>query len=167
MSMLDMDRRAAEAAHKAIEIMRSATQVPENERMDTLERTATRALGVLQEEGVYAAFLFLLSRSGAKTRFEELTKPEEAAATALAAQLLQLLLDGGMFNLNKGQQALQAREDPAWVNETKLDILRWLADPAGVGGELRRLLIVRSLLERVLTYTRYGARALRPEAEGR
>jgi hypothetical protein len=114
----------------------------------------TKALGVLQEQGVYAAALFLCSRFGS-----------EPFAKVLMANLLLLLGDSELAGLGAAYPLLANENISAdWVATKKERILKHFADGTngndGIATNLQRLLAVKSLFEQTLIYVRYGAKAL-------
>ena len=115
---------------------------------------STKTLGVLQEQGVYAAVLFLCSRFGA-----------EPFAKVLMSNLLLLLGEGELSGVGAAYP-LPANDTitAAWVAEKKERILKHFTDGAngndGIATNLQRLLAVKSLFEQTLIYVRYGAKAL-------
>lgn len=122
--MRNLDQLAAQTAQKIVE-------VSSPKELDTL---ATKALGVLQENGVYACLLFLASRSG----------KEEAIAGIIRKQL---------------RDALATQEfdlQPPSIDD-KQALLNFLADK--IAGNLDNLLLVKALWEQILIYVRYGAKA--------
>ena len=125
--MENLDRLAAEAAQQVI---KETTQFKSSE----VDNLATKALGVLQENGVYAATLFLCSRSG---REKELAQAIQRALLGLSPHLLA------------------GRKAPP---EGKAE------DPLGfvtrhVANDLDTLLLVKQVWEQALIYLRYGAKA--------
>lgn len=119
----NLDYLAARHAQQLIQ----ATQGSQSSEVDN---TVTRALGVLQENGVYACFLYLLAG-------------EKEIGRAVVKELLALLDTLGF----PGRPA----------NVSGEETLRYVAKE--VAGELHRLLLAREALERMLIYARYGARA--------
>ena len=93
------------------------------------ENLITKALGVLQENGVYACFLYLLANNG-KSMVDE------------------------MLNLFK-ESALGFDAPPE--SGENAEILKYVADY--ITADLPRLLLAREALEQMLTYARYGAKA--------
>lgn len=59
---LNLDRVAAERAQAMVRKAKNGVDKVEKP-VDTLERLTTKALGVLQEQGIYAMMLFLFSRT--------------------------------------------------------------------------------------------------------
>jgi hypothetical protein len=94
-----------------------------------IENEVTKALGVLQENGVYACFLYLLANNG-KSMVDE------------------------MLNLFK-ESALGFDAPPE--SGENAEILKYVADY--ITADLPRLLLAREALEQMLTYARYGAKA--------
>ena len=100
-----------------------------------LENMATKALGVVQENGVYAGLLFLYSR------------PKDEEAKIIRDKLLCLLAADEIKALNvafSGQNA--------WGAVSKHLITK-------VTDDLDTLLLVKELYEQTLIYVRYGAKA--------
>lgn len=119
-SPLNIDRVAAERAQALI---RRAPKEVEN--------TLTKSLGVLQENGVYACFLYLLAK-------------EKENGRLVVDEMLALLEKLG-FGWNK----------PA--NTDAEAILKHITDTVTV--DLERLLVAKETLEQMLIYARYGAKA--------
>jgi hypothetical protein len=144
--MTILDKLAAQTAH---EIVRRATK----DNAGTLDTLATNTLGVLQEQGVYASVLFLLSRS------REVEKP-------FALQVLTCWL--GLLN-NEKLAMLGAGFSEPWVMNTEQvpqhsqELLGHFAE--NIAGNLHRLIAIKQLFEQTLIYVRYGAKALKVEAE--
>lgn len=126
--MKNLDLLAAEAAQTII----TETTKPDIKATD-VENVITKALGVLQENGVYAALLYLYSRSNATE------KP-------IAEKTREKLLD-----LTKALAlSVPATKDAKTA-------LKFLTDH--VCNDLDRLLLVKQLWEQTLIYARYGAKA--------
>ena len=94
-----------------------------------LENTITKSLGVLQENGVYAFFLYLDYRK------------EEKGAPQIRDRSLELLRHGEIDLLQNS-------------NDHFVDVQQLTND-------LDQLLLARQLLEQMLIYARYHAKALR------
>jgi len=108
--------------------------------VDVLERLATKALGVLQTQGVYALMLFLFSRS----------KSEEKVSQAIRNQLIAGIYEAGIVD---NQQDEMPDEHNAQAT------LQFFSEKIA-GGNLDALLFIRDLYEQALIYTRYLAKAL-------
>ncbi|NJR48382.1 MAG: hypothetical protein HC780_01335 [Leptolyngbyaceae cyanobacterium CSU_1_3] len=122
---INLDRLAAQHAQALIKSAK-----------DDIETTVTKTLGVLQEDGVYACFLYLLAK-------------EKENGKATVAEMLNLL-DGLKFGWGK-----PASNKPE-------DILSHITEKVTV--HLERLLLAKETLEQMLIYARYGAKA-RKDAE--
>lgn len=94
------------------------------------ENHITKSLGVLQEDGVYAFFLYQVSR-----------KSEKEGAQKLKAQAAALLKQCGMKGFQNSADPLEAVR-----NE--------------LANDLDQLLLAKRLLEQALIYARYHAKAL-------
>ncbi|HXH13907.1 MAG TPA: hypothetical protein VNP04_29570 [Alphaproteobacteria bacterium] len=143
--MIILDRLAAKTLQDIIDARGSASD-------SLVENVATKAWGVLQEQGVYAAVLFLLSRPDT----------ERDIANIIVTHLLQLLGHQDLTNL--GAAYPNAAITSQWVQRNKQNIFRHFAEGVngnqGVATDLQRLMAVRSLFERTPIYVRYGAKAL-------
>ncbi len=124
--MKNLDLLAAQGAQDII----TKTTGQEAGQVDNL---ITKALGVLQENGVYAALLYLYSRT---------SEADRAISEKVREKLLSLTTELG---LSKPASA-RAR-----------DALKFLTD--NICNDLDRLLLVKQLWEQALIYARYGAKA--------
>ena len=120
---INLDYLAAKYAQTII-------QKTQDKKPSDVENTMTKALGVLQEDGVYACFLYLLAR-------------EKENGAVVVDEMLNLL-----SSLPFGWQK------PTNDNN---DILRFIREH--VTKDLDRLLLAREVLEQMLIYARYGAKA--------
>ncbi len=128
---LNLDRLAAEHAQQMV---KDAKSTGVKKPVETLERLATKTLGVLQEQGVYACMLFLFSRSS----------DEAKVAPVIRAQLFQALRALPKFEREEIEdQALKAL---TFFTKNVLD-------------DFDTLFLVRDLYEQTLIYARYGAKA--------
>jgi hypothetical protein len=108
---------------------------------DDVDNLVTKALGVLQENGIYACGLYLSSRTQPK---------EKDIAATVRAETLRLL------------EALPFSWDhPA--EENAETILAYLAEKVAGDPSLERLLLAKETLEQMLIYARYGAKAWKAE----
>ena len=121
---LNLDKIAAKSSQNIV-----------NETQDkkTLERLATKALGVLQNQGVYALMLFLLSRSG----------DEKEVAQKIKSHLVSTLED------------LDPRKNLS--NKNDREVLNYFSE--NISTDIDLLLLVRDLYEKILIYTRFHAKA--------
>ncbi len=132
MPALNLDKIAAERAQKMVYAAPDTEKV--QKPVETLERLVTKALGVLQEHGVYALMLFLFSRSGDEKKIAPRIRKE----------------------LNAALQSLPDFRDKQVPHDAK----KALDFYAGhVLNDLDRLLLVRDLFEQTLIYARYSAKA--------
>ena len=98
------------------------------------ENTVTRALGVLQENGVYACFLYLCANQ----------KKDDKIIPPIIQQMLALL---------KELEFPESPENPS--NEV---VLQYIAEKV-TRDDLPTLLLAKEALEQMLIYARYGAKA--------
>ena len=103
------------------------------------ENHITKSLGILQEDGVYAFFLYQASRRA---------RNEEKAAKSLATLAKELL---GQREL--GMTGFATLNDP-------LEAVRGTEATPGLADDLDQLLLAKRLLEQALIYARYHAKAL-------
>ena len=113
-----------------------------------LENLATKALGVVQENGVYAGMLFLYSRT---------SKEDKTPAEAIRTQLLAMLGKDEIVSLELAFTG-NARE-ALWLAVSDHLIGK-------VTSDLDKLLLVKELYEQTLIYVRYGAKAAGSERDG-
>ncbi len=130
-ALLNLDRCSAERAQKAVECLARGSKPGD------VENTITKALGILQENGVYACFLYLKAK-------------EERKGDILVDEMLGLLqtMDDGL--------------GLGWGKPDKTDsngILNYVGNK--VAARLEPLLLAKETLEQMLIYARYGAKALR------
>jgi len=116
------------AARTAQEIIKETSANKAGE----VDNLITKALGVLQENGVYAAMLYLYSRTSTDKSIAEKSRPK---LVALVAEL--------------GLQIPEQRDAST--------VLKFLTDR--VCNDLDRLLLVKQLWEQTLIYARFGAKA--------
>lgn len=139
----NLDWHAALAGQEIIKATKKYWNVKEQKEDDIkateVENVATKALGVLQENGVYAALLYLYSRGD----------KEQHIAKPIRAQLL------GLTRLLKLSPPIGTVEKP--VDAQPEDALDFLTKD--VCNDLDILLLVKQLWEQTLIYARYGAKA--------
>lgn len=122
--MNNLDRLAAKYAQQIIANTKA-------KKASDIDNTITKALGVLQEDGVYACFLYLLAK-------------EKENGHAVVNAMIDLLND---LEFGWGKPADQKPET----------ILQYISEK--VTSNLRRLLLAKETLEQMLIYARYGAKA--------
>lgn len=123
---LNLDKLAAQHAQAII----AGTN---GHKAGDVDNTVTKALGVLQENGLYAFFLFLRSRS---------REAEKERAGVISDKALSLLSE-----MRLGWRPRRPAEGVLdYVGDAMLD-------------DLDSLLLARQTLEQMLVYARYGAKA--------
>lgn len=123
-AQLNLDRLAAMHAQAIVDKTK-------DKKASEVDNTVTKALGVLQENGVYACFLYLLAK-------------EKDNGRVVIAEMLDLL-DGLGFGWGKPEDRSPEK------------VLRYVSDTVTV--DLDRLLLAKETLEQMLIYARYGAKA--------
>ncbi|MEX0268234.1 hypothetical protein AB3R30_03750 [Leptolyngbyaceae cyanobacterium UHCC 1019] len=137
---MNLDRLAAQHAQAVI------TDTKDRKSSD-VENTVTKALGVLQEDGIYACFLYLLAKEQASK--EDKKKNKKSAGEILVGHMLKLL-DSLKIGWDKPP------------SEKAEDILSHLTQNDKKDNErisLEQLLLTKEMLEQMLIYARYGAKA--------
>ena len=124
--MRNLDTLAAATAQQIV----AETRKIKSSEVDNL---ATKALGVLQENGPYAATLFLYSRTG----------PDAKVAPFVRQRLLEL-----------AASEVVAKAPPEDNATTALPFVT-----EHIAGDLDILLLVKQVWEQTLIYARYGAKA--------
>ena len=130
---LNLDKLAAERAQAMVNKAKQGV-ADVKKPVETLERLDTKALGVLQEQGVYALMLFLFSR----------TSDEKKVAPIIRNQLYEAL------------KKLPDFKDVDIKDNAEKALKLYTAD---VLNNIDTLLLVRNLYEQTLIYARYGAKA--------
>lgn len=133
--MRNLDLLAARTAQNII------TNTTDGHKASDVENLVTKALGVLQENGIYAGLLYLYSRTGAT---------DKPIAEKIRVKLLSLLSELELLTL--------ASTDASTA-------LKSLTDH--ICNDLDRLLLVKQLWEQTLIYARYGAKAREAEDKAR
>lgn len=124
--MRNLDRLAAQTAQK---IITNTSSFGKSE----VDNLATKTLGVLQENGVYAAMLYLYSRTGKDKDVSPHVRPQLLALAAHEVVGESTPKDNAQFAL-------------AFITKH-------------ITHDLNTLLLVKSLWEQTLIYVRYGAKA--------
>lgn len=156
MSTINLDKIAAQNAQEIMTVTKlkvgKKKQSIEAKTVDTL---ATKALGVLQEQGIYSLMLFLLSRSGEKNILKELDA-EKVCACYITKTLLNILVLSPFESWGYGLQ-----EAIVWnqINNKKKIILDTLSKDGKLLDNLDHLFLIKNLYEQVLIYARYAAKA--------
>ncbi|MDF0590978.1 hypothetical protein [Candidatus Methanocrinis natronophilus] len=122
----------------------------DNKQHDRLDVFVTKALGVLQEQGVYACMLFLYSRSDTEKTNARIVREQLRA-------ILPMLKDNyGIIWKNENSNLVEVPPS-AKDDKTAENVLNFYTDT--VARDLDTLLLVRDLYEQTLIYARYGAKA--------
>jgi len=130
----NLDRLAAQHAQKIIQCAvdeKGGSDKEKKKLAGSMDNTVTKTLGVLQENGVYACFLYLLAKEGEN-------------GSVVIEEMLNLL-DGLGFGWGKPADNSAEKVLPHITNEVTVD--------------LERLLLAKETLEQMLIYARYGAKA--------
>ena len=130
--MPNLDSLCAQYGYDMVHEVAPDGNLPKSEK-SRLENTITKSLGVLQENGLYAFFLYLEYRK------------EETGAPQLRNKALELLCHNDVSLLSSG-------------SEDHFQKVRVLTQ------DLDKVLLARQLLEQMLIYARYHAKALREGA---
>jgi len=100
---------------------------------ENIGTTVTKTMGVLQEHGVYACFLYLYAK-------------EKENCHDVISEMLELMYHiGYCWEENKKPVAVE-------------DVLNFVNENVS-GGSLERLLFAKQTIEQMLIYARYGAKA--------
>jgi uncharacterized linocin/CFP29 family protein len=110
-----------------------AQKVVSHESVEGMENSVSKALGVLQEHGVYGSFLYLLAK-------------EDNNGKILVTEMIDLLHKAG-FLYDEGKKP-----------EKTKDILDHIINTVS-NASLQRLLFARELIEQMFIYVRYGEKA--------
>lgn len=150
-SFVNLDKIAASASQSFLS-NDNGSVLNEREKINPqgVERLVTNALGVLQEEGVYALIIYLCSN-----------RVESSIASVLLTNLVNVL--------NELKIPSIAYSRPLSSNivkriEDQEKILEHFSSK--VASDLDSLLLVKGLYEQILIYSRYGAKAFSNLEEG-
>lgn len=150
-----LDYLAAATSHKITAVINKKVKKDVKIKSSDVENLTTKILGILQEQGIYAMILFLLSRSGDEIVKNKMSA-EQCVACEIVAQLFQLLREEELEPLKVAYP-----EEISFNNvNTKAEaLLKHLVKENGLLDQIDVLLLVRDLYEQTLIYTRYGAKA--------
>ena len=137
--MLNLDYRCMECAQKIV----NSIDKGDSKKMKELENNLRKALGVLQEDGVYAMFLWLEKNASdvRKELVEFFNKEDKKTKVKLSNYFLD---SNKSFSQNFDEFCRNLQE---------------------VAINIDKLLFMKKLLERTLTYALYHARAKRDKNE--
>ncbi|NJR61015.1 MAG: hypothetical protein HC769_20605 [Cyanobacteria bacterium CRU_2_1] len=143
-SVTNLDRLAAQHAQAVI-------KDTENKKSSDVENTVTKALGVLQEDGVYACFLYLLAKE--KPTDKEKKENKKSTGEVLVKYMLYLLdsleIGWGKLTSDKAEEILSHLTQNDKEDNKRIS--------------LEQLLLTKETLEQMLIYARYGAKARQDE----
>lgn len=158
----NLDHLAAAYSQKMVEVIGQYVKGKDNKQVKATEADTlyTKALGVLQEHGLYAMALYLLYRSGNQSGGDTKAYDAEALiATQTMAWLWDMLGHAALSELQ-----VRPEQSIGWetlnTRQHKDAILSFFSDRL-CASDLGRLLFIKELFEQTLTYARYHARALR------
>ena len=132
----NLDLHAAETSQKIV----AEIKEKETGKAQETENLVTKALGVLQENGVYACALFLYARP----------TTDKKIANEVRNKLFQMTA--------KLKLGLEPPQNPDWQKG-----LKFVSDE--ICNDLDRLLLVKQVWEQTLIYARYGAKAWKEDSE--
>ncbi len=119
-----------------------------------LETLATKALGVLQEQGVYATVVFLLSRTGTKN-FNDVEKNKEPRSAMFCLDRLNEADILKNFGLEfDASMKLQTQNKPGVKQNILQQYLKLSSET------LEHLLFVKEFFEQTLIYVRHISKGL-------
>ena len=136
-TLINLDKLAAERAQNIVKKAQEGIDGVKKP-VETLERLVTKALGVLQSQGIYAMMLFLFSRSGDE---------DKVATKCIRPQLFEAL---------RGLQSFQSVRVPS-DDANARTALNFYSE--NILADLDTLLLVRDLYEQTLIYARFHAKA--------
>ena len=150
-----LDYLAAAASQKITDVIGKKIKNDNKVKSSDVENMTTKILGILQEQGIYAMILFLLSRSSNKSTSEDINA-EQRVACEITAQLFQILQEQELKPLG-----ISYHKDIHYnnVHSEANKLLNHLVKENGLLEQMDILLLVRDLYEQTLIYTRYGAKA--------
>lgn len=119
---------------------------------DNSETLITKSLGVLQEDGIYASCIYLLSRG----------RKEEKPALKITQVMFKFLKESEIFKDNPTLKGIDSTKIDTFTKDEKNIYVNSLLSTiqADIASNLNGLLLAKELLERTLVYARYHAKAL-------
>lgn len=150
--MTNLDALAARAAETMCAAIGMKCKKDEQIKPEQADGFFTKALGMVQESGIYAAVVYMQYRGGDWTEVSGADHEEVLAAYALSA-LLNLLREPALASMGV---AFGKEVGPGEVNGSKPAVRRHAAAICEKGSET--VFLTKELWERALTYARYTAR---------
>ena len=158
--MHNLDQTAAEFAQQLLALVETPVE-DGHVTASKLEKVSTTMLWILQEQGPYAATLYALSRSGSENTSTKLTE-EEFIMCAIASTFFLLtedILGKTKSSTPNLEQIRKSRLNQCpLLNGFKRKAMNNI--PQELQADFEDLLLAKSLFRQILTYTRFGARAL-------
>lgn len=144
--LLNLDHLAATCAQRIIDDTNNV------EKSSDVENGVTKSLGVLQENGVYACFLFALSRA----------KPGDGGNQSNEAVIFSIIVREMLWVINElpvdcPTPPISQDTEPRVISSQAEQILNHVA--THITKNLEHLLLAKEILEQMLIYARYGAKA--------
>ena len=135
--MLNLDYEAAVTAQAIINSFAPNSKPVAKKQKTKLENVITKALGITQEQGLYAASLYLWTRGDAEARVAEIAREQ-------------------LFSLSHRLLGLTPEAKPTAANYLKFV-------SASLTSNLSTMIWMKDAWEQTLIYARYGAKTV-PEA---
>jgi len=142
-NMINLEQLTARYAQGITECIENTQQAKD------AERYITNSLGILQENGIYAAIVYVLSKTNGNNF-------ESTCYIYILDRLMALLGDTNLHYLNLGLNPGITRET---INTNRPRILQHVSDR--IANAIDNVLITHRLFEQTLIFARYGAKALR------
>lgn len=134
-TLMNLDQRCAHFGYEMCRQVGEAFSKDGKVDKAKTDNLITKSLGVLQEDGVYAFFLYLASRGSEKTGAKKLSVQAQALLKAIGIRPFDTIFD-------------------------PLAAVRGNEQTKGLADDLDNLLLAKRLLEQTLIYARYHAKAL-------
>lgn len=128
--MANLDYLAAKYAQEIVK-----NNIDNEKKAEDIDNMVTKALGVLQENGIYACGLFLLSQSQHKE-----------IANVVCDKMIELLKEP-VFPFDDEQETKNTKQKLSFLTEQVIN------------SDLEQVLLAKETLEQMLIYARYGAKA--------
>lgn len=165
MTIENIDASCAEAGRRLSEL---------DGKPKDIENTLTKAAGVLEEQGVYAMFLYLFAREDRKGVAELAALLERFCGVSAVSTIddtlrgLEKKLREARQNKTQGKskQKEQSSEENALRSKIRQEQGDFFAKVGALSKQLDELLFARDILHTALVYGRYHAKARAAEGRG-
>jgi len=157
-----LDYITATIAQKIVKIIGEPVKDKKTVEKDTLENLATKTLGVLQSQGIYAAALFLMTKLGDIKDIKDNNMSAEGRCASEILSWLHTLANTktiSNFEPDKYEPTIHYTQVP----HKKDEILKNIASITSE--DLEELLMVRTIWEQLLIYVRFHAKAAQKSPE--